>query len=296
MITLPAAVMAAGVPGTIDAETGQATLVDLTVDPYKTFDNAAHVANGVALRNSTQGWIHLRGMPLTERLRAAYLYWNIADDRASGTNTKRATFNGNKVTGVKVADSADACWGNVGNHTYRANVRKYLSTTQVNGNHEVVVQFSGLTSTSGQNAWSPMETQQLRVNGATLVVIYTADAGQVFLYDNLNGSMFSGTANFTLNHVGALPGPGLLTMSGADGQRGGGHDNGSSNETTFFNGIQIAGPPTAASDWDGSDGLPLTQLYDVHTHQVELGDGPAILTYNASGDCLVPVMFALQTP
>lgn len=298
LIAVPATVMAGGVPGSIHSPTGlaEATLVDLVVEPYKVFDNAAHVASGVALRNCTEGWIHLRGVPLTAKLRAAYLYWNIADNTATGSNSKRATFNGHKVTGVKVADSADACWGNTGNHTYRANVRKYLPPTRVNGNHEVVVQFGGLTSTTGQNPWAPTESQQVRVNGATLLVIYSSDSGQVFVYDNLYGSMFSGTANFTLNHAGANLGTGLLTMSGADGQRGSGHDNVLSNETTLFNGVQIAGPPTAASDWDGSAGWPLTQLYDVHTHQVEVGSSPAVLTYNASGDCLVPTMFALQTP
>jgi hypothetical protein len=83
-------------------------------------------------------------------------------------------------------------------------------------------------------------------------------------------------------------------MSGADGQRGtGGYDNGASNETGFFNGAQISGPPVAASDWDGAAGLPLVQLWDVHTHIVSYTSSTVEYTA-ATGDCLVPVVFVLQ--
>ena len=105
--------------------------------------------------------------------------------------------------------------------------------------------------------------------------------------------MFAGTAQFDLLHPG-LDGEGRFTMAGADGQRGSGHDNVASNELTFFNGNQIAGPPVASSDWDGSDGWPLVQLWDTHTHEVRLNGAVSSVRYQASGDCLVPVAFVID--
>jgi hypothetical protein len=95
-----------------------------------------------------------------------------------------------------------------------------------------------------------------------LVVVYrTKDTtGPLFVYDALNNSMISGTVQFDLLHPN-LANAGRFTMVGADGQRGFGHDNSVSNELTFFDGNQIARPPIASSDWDGSDGWPLPQLW-----------------------------------
>ncbi len=84
-------------------------------------------------------------------------------------------------------------------------------------------------------------------------------------------------------------------MVGADGQRGQGHDNTASNELSFFNNNQIAGPPVASSDWDGSDGWPLVQLWDTHTHRVTLKGDVSQVDYQAGGnDCLVPVAFVID--
>ena len=138
--------------------------------------------------------------------------------------------------------------------------------------------------------------QKVRVEGASLIVVYrTQDTtGPVFLYDALNNSMFAVTAQFDLQHP-SLAGDGRLTMVGADGQRGiGGTTNIGSNELTFFNGSQIAGPPVASSDWDGSDGWPLPQLWDTHTHNVNLNGSISSVRYQGSLDCLVPVAFVID--
>ena len=119
----------------------------------------------------------------------------------------------------------------------------------LNQDYRVVIQFDGRTSTTGQNPWAPVEpNQRIRVEGATLVVVYrTKDTtGSVFVYDAISNAMFAGTAQFDLVHPG-LDGTGHFTMVGADGQRGAGHDNTASNELTFFNMNQIAGPPIASS-------------------------------------------------
>ncbi len=292
---LPAQLALAGGNGTVvpGAGTTDKYFVDLTVEPWLVIDDAALVTNGVALRNCTEGWVHLRGVPQGRKVLKAFLYWNLADDQAVGNNFWLATFNGAMVTGTKVADSADACWGNIGNHTYRANVTPLLPPRRPNGNYEIVVRFNGLTSTTGQHPWAPVEPQKQRINGVTLFVLYEAPDSSVLLYDNLNGSMFAFQGDFILRHPG-YSGHALFTMTGADGQRGAGYDNTASNEITTFNGAQIAGPPVAASDWDGTAGWPLTQLWDVHTHHVTLSDRGSIVSYTSPGDCLVPAAFALE--
>lgn len=269
----------------------------LRVDPSRRFEFADHVANGIAMRNRTAGTIHLRGAPVPSRVLAALLYFNFSDDQREGRRNVPILFDANRVVADKTADHVDPCWGMMGNHSYVADVTRLVPIGgHLNQDYRVVIQFDAETSTTGQNPWSPVEPdQKVRVEGATLVIVYrTQDTtGSVFVYDALNDSMFAGTAQFDLQHP-ALDGVGRFTMAGADGQRGAGHDNGASNELTFFNGNQIAGPPVASSDWDGSDGWPLVQLWDTHTHNVELNGPVSSVRYQAAGDCLVPVAFVVD--
>lgn len=269
----------------------------LKVEPSQRFDFADHVANGIAMRNRTAGTIHLRGAPVPSKVLAARLYVNFSDEMREGRRDVPVLFNNTRVVATKTADHDDPCWGMAGNHSYVADVTRLVPIGgHLNQDYQVVLQFGVETSTSGQNPWSPYElNQRLRVEGATLVVVYrTQDTtGPVFVYDALSGSMFSGTAQFDLVHP-ALDGAGRFTMAGADGQRGFGHDNFASNELTFFNGAQIAGPPVASSDWDGSDGWPLVQLWDTHTHNVSLSGPVSQVRYQAAGDCLVPVAFVID--
>ncbi|GAB61060.1 MAG: DUF3344 domain-containing protein [Candidatus Jettenia sp.] len=279
------------------------TTVEKTVDPINVISNASHVANGIALRNKTSGWIPLRGVPDGSTVVKAFLYWNFSDTNATGLGSV-VVFNGNRVNGIKRADSADPCWGLTGNHTYRANVTPFIPANNPNQDYEVVINFNGIISTTGQNPWAPTESQTKRLEGATLIVVYSnasTSGKQVRIYDALNGSEFSGSATFTLTHP-ALSGSGLFTMCGADGQRGSGHDThaNTSNEKTTFNGTQVAGTSVAGGDWDGSTGLPLPQLWDVHTHVVTFSGTSSIVVYTAKDpnaanlDCLVPVVFVLE--
>ena len=265
------------------------------VRPTYRFNRARHVVNGVAMRNRTDGTVHLRGVPARRRVLAALLYWNFLDDEEIGTRTFPALFNGNKVIGRKAADSPDPCWANVvGSHSYVANVTQYIPTTRPNQDYEVVLFFDDLTSTTGQNPWSPSEVQDVRTEGAGLIVIYEErNSGPVYIYDRLNDSMIVGSETFNLLHPSSRR-PALFSMLGADGQRGGGHTNTAGNELTFFNGDQIAGPPVTSSDWDGSDGWPLPQLWDTHTHHVRLDGTIANVRYQGGGDCLVPVAFIID--
>ena len=265
------------------------------IQQFAVFRTAQHVANGVALRDRVSGTIHLRGVPAGRALIAAFLYWNVSDGSAVGAGAAAALFNGNSVTGTKTADNTDPCWGRAGNHTYRANVTAFMPGVNPNQDYEVVTAISG--STAGRNPWlsSPPAPARLQ-EGATLVVVFASGGPStaVVIYDALSGTEFSTSLTVTLTHPFSLSGTGLYTMSGADGQRGSGYDNASSNEKGFFNGVQKSGPPVAASDWDGSAGWPLPQLWDVHTHIVSYTSGSSTVRYTAGTDCLVPVVFVLQ--
>ena len=268
----------------------------LKVDPSRKFEYANHVANGIAMRNRTAGTIHLRGAPVPSRVLAALLYFNFSDGSREGRRNVPVLFNANRVVADKTGDHDDPCWGMTGNHSYVADVTQFVPIGgNLNQDYQVIIPFDVETSTTGQNPWSPIEPQKVRVEGASLVVVYRDHntTGPVFVYDALNNSMFSATAQFDLLHPG-LDGAGRFTMVGADGQRGFGHDNSASNELTFFNASQIAGPPVASSDWDGSDGWPLVQLWDTHTHNVKLNGAVSKVRYQASGDCLVPVAFVID--
>jgi hypothetical protein len=255
------------------------------------------VANGIAMRNRTEGTIHLRGAPVPSKVLAALLYFNFSDESREGRRNVPILFNANRVIAQKTSDHDDPCWGMVGNHSYVADVTQFVPIGgHLNQDYRVAFQFDAETSTTGQNPWGmPEPGQKVRAEGATLVMVYrTQDTtGPLFIYDALNNSMFSGTAQFNLMHPN-LANAGRFTMVGADGQRGFGHDNSASNELTFFDGNQIAGPPVASGDWDGSDGWPLPQLWDTHTHNVRLNSPVSNVRYQASGDCLVPVAFVID--
>jgi hypothetical protein len=268
----------------------------LRIDPSRRFEFADHIAHGIAMRNRTAGTIHLRGAPVPSRVLAALLYVNFSDGSRDGRRNLPVLFNANRVMANKTGDHDDPCWGMAGNHSYVADVTQFVPIGgNLNQDYRVVLQFDDETSTTGQNPWGPLEVQKVRAQGATLVVVYRTQntTGSLFVYDALNNSMFSGPAQFDLLHPN-LDGNGRFTMAGADGQRGSGHDNSLSNELTFFDGNQIAGPPVASSDWDGSDGWPLPQLWDTHTHNVRLGGSVSMVRYQASGDCLVPVAFVID--
>jgi hypothetical protein len=288
-----------GVAESVSPELRRTALAEkaLKIDPSRKFEFADHVANGIAMRNRTAGTIHLRGAPVPSKVLAALLYFNFSDQSREGRRTVPVLFDANLVVASKTGDHDDPCWGMAGNHSYVADVRPFVPIGgHLNQDYQVVIPFDEQTSTTGQNPWSPLEPdQKVRVEGATLVVVYrTQDTtGAVFVYDAISNAMFAGTAQFDLLHPG-LDGIGRFTMTGADGQRGFGHDNFASNELTFFNGDQIAGPPVASSDWDGSDGWPLVQLWDTHTHNVKLSGAVSSVRYQSPGDCLVPVAFVID--
>ena len=313
LLALPLASQAAAQEGGFISDNARALLsqqaIELKLEPSFEEKEAEHVLNGVALRNRNSGTIHLRGVPQQREVLRAILYWNFSDQDREGRDSRAILINGNNVRGRKVADNDDPCWGLVGNHTYRADVTPFVPAFDPNQDYHVVPMFDEDSVTTGENPWRNPPAQERLLEGAWLVVIY-ASADQprgVAIYDNLSGTTAIGTdLAFFFAHPGIGPDPaGLFSMAGADGQRGAGNNNtGAANEQTFFNGSQIAGPfdpnaapfplPLSASDWDGSDGWPLNQLSDSHTHEVKLRDQASEVRYLIGGDCVTPVAFVIE--
>ena len=282
--------------------------IEVKLEPSFVEKEAEHVLNGVALRNRNSGTIHLRGVPQEREVLRAILYWNFSDQNKEGRDGLSILINGNNVRGRKVADNDDPCWNLTGNHTYRADVTPFVPDFDPNQDYHVVPMFDETSVTTGENPWRNSPVQERLLEGAWLVVVY-ASADQprgVAIYDDLSGTTAAATTlAIFLSHPGIGPDPaGLFSMAGADGQRGGGHNNSAANELTFFNGDQIAGPydpnlppaplPLSASDWDGSDGWPLNQLSDSHTHQVRLREQGSDVKYEIGADCVTPVAFVIE--
>lgn len=268
--------------------------------PSFKYDRADHIINGVQMRNRTSGWIRFRGIPQKSKVIQALLYWNFSDGNEKGKDTAPILFRGNLVIGRKTADNPDPCWGMVGNHSYVGDVTPWVlnNGSHPNQDYDVVFQFDDTTSTTGQDPWNPVEFTRQRNEGASLIIVYASDTtvGSLYIYDNLSNTMFAGVANFVLAHAGAVNRPALFSMAGADGQVGSSFNPFVTQETTFYNGVQIAGPGVADSDWNGSDGNTLGQLWDSRTHPVNLdGTGTSTVNYNSQGDCLVPVAFVVDS-
>lgn len=268
------------------------------LEPTYEFEQARHVANGVALRNRTSGTIHLRGVPVGRKIMKAFLYWTFLTESSLISKTTPILFNGNRVNGIHTATSNDPCWSGADySHSYIADVTEYvLMMSHPNQDYEVVSSFRSNTVTTGESPWNQWIPEipeihavpSVMMEGASLIVVYyEKESGHVFIYDKLNDSMFSSTAYFSWYNM--APGLGLFTMSGADGQLG------HTNEKTFFDNIQIAGPPVTNSDWDGSDGWPLVQLWDTHTHCVKMEYRTSEVRFESNGDCIVPVVFVIDS-
>ncbi len=193
----------------------------LRVPPSHRFEFADHVANGIAMRNRTAGTIHLRGAPVPSRVMAALLYFNFSDDMQEGRREVPVLFNNTGVVATRTADHVDPCWGMTGNHSYVADVTRLVPIGgHLNQDYDVVVQFGAESSTSGQNAWSPIEpNQRIRMEGATLVVVYrtqdTTGAGlrRTTRCSRVRRSSIFSTPASTAKHASRWPAPTVSAAS-----------------------------------------------------------------------------------
>jgi hypothetical protein len=134
---------------------------------------------------------------------------------------------------------------------------------------------------------------------------------RVAIFDKLTGAA-NGTGaavssfSVNMNTSAATPTPfsgrGLFTQVGADGQTGlggAGFGHALSGETDTFDGILLAGPGGVypQSNWDGSNGWPMPELWDTHTMDVTFNGtntNTDTTTISAGDDCFAAVVYVEQ--
>jgi hypothetical protein len=295
----------------------------VTVTPSQTFTNAQFATGGVSLRNKKGGVINISGV--TGGIKAAYLYWAyIVANNSMPPLTQRPSFCsitptssgiGNvcigTVTGNLVAYGRDPCWVQSSPYgqivVYRADVKNTVQTTSGNGAYSIGLPLNTYSTSNGSNPWTT--TSFPAAEGASLVVVGTETGKTVEIFDvGIAGKTFNKeTFTYTLNFA-PLPSSPIVNSDvqwdniGADGQIGIGRSVfvtptiKSTQETVTAGGSPISGPGSQLndSDWDGSSGWPLPQLWDDTGHVIPLSAlSPdrknLIIQQHSNGDCVTPI-------
>jgi hypothetical protein len=280
------------------------------VNPFKVWAAAGYATGGVALRNRGAGNISISGV--VGAVKVSYLYWTVI---SVGPPPPPATMLQIKrlypvpasaaaiLPGIVVGAGPTPCWGpaNAIITVFRAKVPAAVATG--NGSYQVTLQPGAAGLVNGADPYAG--TVLPLWDGASLVMI-GGGAGTVSLYDaGLAGVTFAPNPapfNYVLNLP--VPAPGvraLLDNIGADGQHVAVSRlavNSISDETTTVNGFPIAGPGSYYndSDWNGSSGWPVPELWDDTGHDISVPapKGAAVLNIVinsalAPADCLTPV-------
>lgn len=271
------------------------------------YSSASYGTGGVALRNRSQGYIQISGV--TGPTQAAYLYWAVLLSNPTETQLKHVaemqlqreypTGVGSateQVKGTLLNVGGDPCWGSTGTWVYRAAVPTSLATG--NGIYKVVIPPAGAGLTDGEDPWGGKPVFPLW-EGASLVIVGTG-AANVGLLDGQAGTTFAGTYSnyYALPATVATGSQVLFDNFGYDGQIGSRNKIDATWETTTVTGnpsaisVLVAGPggETGDSDWDGSAGWPLPQLWDDTRHPISnafaAGDTSVLVQYDSSSDCV----------
>ena len=190
--------------------------------------------------------------------------------------------------------AADPCWGSSGEAVYRVRVPTAIASG--NGAYQVTL-VSGLTD--GRDPWvsGPVFPAD---EGASLVIVGTGSY-DVAIYDGTSGfgptTFYGGqTLTYTLSLPAVPTTDALWDNIGADGQAGVSRydDPYTSLETTVINGVLIAGAGGLDndSDWNGSAGLPIPQLWDDTGHGIFTAvDGltTAAISFTSNNDCVTTI-------
>jgi hypothetical protein len=204
---------------------------------------------------------------------------------------------GGQVTGTVIGIGGDPCWSSAGSWVFRATVSPGVASG--NGIYRIIIPKSSSGLTDGEDPWDGNLVYPL-AEGASLVIIGTGSA-TVGLYDGYAATVWDAdTQDFSYQ----LPAPigstsyVLLDNIGFDGQLGVSRTGGNASETTTATGepsstsVAVAGPggEVSDSDWDGSSGWPLPQLWDDTGHDISnavaSGDTSVTVSYASFGDCL----------
>lgn len=285
-------------------------LASLDPDPSMTFPNASYGTGGAALRNREAGNIGVSGV--NGATQAAIIYWAVITDGPppvadTSINVQRLSPGPPSVvvnvTGTVVGTGPQPCWIGDTITVFRAAIPLVVATG--NGSYQVTINPGAGGVTDGSDPWVSFPVLPL-FEGASIVLV-GAGTGTVAIYDvGLAGNTFFGNPGLT--YMLSLPttASGTLTLFdniGADGQQGLSRTSLIADEGTTINGIPVAGPGSLYndSDWNGSSGYPLPQLWDDTGHDIT-GATPAgttLLTINVSTtnplfDCLTPVANVIE--
>jgi hypothetical protein len=271
------------------------------------YANASYGTGGTALRNRSQGVIQISGV--TGTTQAAWLYWAVLLSNPSKTQLKDAAkvtlarqfptggVTSEALTGTLLAIGGDPCWGSSGAYVYRAAVNPAVANG--NGTYKITLNKGAVGLSDGEDPWDGNVVFPLW-EGASLAIIGQGGSS-VGVLDGQAGTTFvGGYSNFY--ELPATVGSGtqvLLDNFGYDGQIGDSRYGSASDETSnaegwpsLTNNILFAGPggEVTDSDWDGSSGWPLPQLWDDTGHDISnaflAGDTWVLVSYNAPYDCV----------
>jgi len=241
---------------------------------------ANYGTGGAALRNRGTANVSVSGV--TGAVKAAFIYWAVIDPNSlgqyisvqrqptscagascfiSGTGSAAIT-----LLGTQIGSGPQPCWTGSMIHVYRAAIP--LNIANGNGSYQVTILNNAAGSTTGDDPWVAPPVLPLW-EGASIVIVGTG-TGTVNLFDSLAGTMFIPPFSYTLTLTAPTTAGVLFDNIGADGQTGAGRaaNAGTSGETTTINGVAVAGPgsPYNDSDWNGSSGYPIPQLWDDTGH------------------------------
>jgi len=283
------------------------------VPPFAVFPASGYGTGGVALRNQGQGGIGISGV--VAPVKAAFVYWAVISmgpppAAAASIGLQRLFPNPPSAVvvlpGVVVGAGPPPCWPGNTITVYRAPIPLAVATG--NGFYRVGLLSGAAGTTDGSD---PFLVVKLPLWGAASIVIVGAGAGTVSIYDmGLAGNTFFSNVPFNYTLVLPVPAPGVRTLIdniGADGQHGGSRTAlpGFATEMTTINAFPVAGPGSLYndSDWNGSSGFPLPELWDDTGHDITpaapLGTpalnvgifGGAVPTF----DCLTAVANVVET-
>lgn len=291
------------------------TNITAAVAAHVTYTTAQYASGGVGLRNRGTGGISVSGA--IAPIKAAFLYWAVittgaaktADtqlkiQRLSPTPASAVT----TVTGTLIGTGGSPCWPGNTISVFRAAVPTTLATG--NGFYQVTLLPGAGGSTAGGDPWVGTPVLPL-FEGASLVIVGTGPSGsRVVIFDSgIAGKTFHGNpgVSYTLTLPAATTGKLTLFESiGADGQEGTSRLAGSgyADESTYINGVYVAGPFSLFndSDWNGSSGKPIPQLWDDVGHNITTATPSGTKTLSiaignegeSDFDCMTPVANVVQ--
>jgi len=292
------------------------------LSPSQIIPSATYATAGIALRNRGAGNISISGFVGAPTV--AYIYWAVLCP-TSGCPVPSTQIEIEQLfpgvvgpvllAGTQIGMGPTPCWGAGNVVVFRAPVPLAIATG--NGSYQITIPPGGQAIVNGASPWSAFALPTWE--GASLVLIGPSPSGvgTVSIYDvGLAGNMFVPVPAF--NYTLALPVPvpagssTFLDNIGADGQ----HFVPRaailpvSDETTSINAVPIAGPGSQYndSDWNGSAGFTLTELWDDTAHDItaaapagtnllKVSIGSAAASTGTTGfpaDCLVTVANIVQ--